>query len=445
MNSKKSININVEYLTRVEGHGNIVVNVSEGRLEKAELQVVEAPRFFEGMLKGRSIFEAQHVTSRICGICACGHTLASIQAAEDAIGFIPSAQTLKLRRLLINLENLDSHILHIYLLVAPDLLGVKSFVPLIDSHNKVVRRALRMKKVCNDLCDILAGRHVHPISCIVGGFTKLPREKDLDDMLKLLTGLRPDMEATVELAKTFKFPSFERETEYVALVNDGTDYPLLTGDIGSTDKVRMNKKDYKKITNEFIVPHSSAKHCRLSRDSYAVGALARFNLNSNKLHPKAKEIASALGFKPIVKNPYLNTVAQLLECVHCLEDSIEIVEDLKKTGIKYEEKIVVGLNEKNQIKVKAGTGVGAVEVPRVILFHSYEVDEKGIIVSANCIIPTGQNCSNIEHDMKKLVPESMDKTEEEITLLLEMLVRAYDPCISCSAHFLDVKFVNRRD
>lgn len=441
--SKKDININVEYLTRVEGHGNIVVNVKDGELEQCELQIVEAPRFFEGMLRGRSIFEAQHITSRICGICACGHSLASIQAAEDAIGFTPSEQTIKLRKLLLHYENLDSHILHIYLLVAPDLLGVKSFVPLIDSHNKVVRRALRMKKLCNDVCDILVGRHVHPISSIVGGFTKLPREKDLDAMLGILTGMRPDMEATVQLGASLKFPTFERDTEYVALVSDDPEYPLLMGDVGSTDGVRMNKKDYKKITNEFIVPHSSAKHAKLSRDSYAVGALARFNLNADKLHPKAKEVANAIGLKPICTNPFLNTAAQLVECVHCLEEAIAIIEDLKKTGINYDEEIVVGLNENKQIKVNPGNGVGAVEVPRGILFHNYEVDEKGIIQKANCIIPTSQNVNNIEHDMHKYVPEFIDKKEDEIRLGLEMLVRAYDPCISCSAHFLDVKFVNR--
>lgn len=441
--SKKNININVEYLTRVEGHGNIVVNVKEGVLDKCELQIVEAPRFFEGMLRGRSIFEAQHITSRICGICSCGHTLASIQAAEDAIGFKPSEQTIILRKLLLHFENLDSHILHIYLLVAPDLFGVKSFVPLIDSHNKVVRRALRMKKLCNDVCDILVGRHVHPISAIVGGFTKLPKEKDLDAMLEILTNMKPDMDATVELGAKLKFPVFERETEYVGLVSDDDEYPLLMGDVGTTDGVRMDKNDYKKITNEFVVPHSSAKHCRLTRESYAVGALARFNLNSKKLHPKAKEAAKAIGLKPICTNPFLNTAAQLVECVHSLEESINIIKYLKKTGINYKEEIVVGLNEKNQIKVKAGNGVGAVEVPRGILFHNYEVDEKGIIKKANCIIPTNQNVNNIEHDMFKYVPDSLDKSEDEIRLGLEMLVRAYDPCISCSAHFLDVKFVSK--
>lgn len=439
----RNIKINVEYLTRVEGHGNIVVNVKEGKLEECRLEIVEAPRFFEGMLRGRSIFEAQHITSRICGICSCGHTLASIQAAENAIGFVPSEQTIALRKVLLHLETLDSHLLHIYLLVAPDLLGVKSFVPLIDTHNDLVRRALRMKKTCNDICDILVGRHVHPISAIVGGFTKLPKEKDFDLMLSKLNALDIDIQATIELASKLKFPNFQCETEYVGLVNDSQEYPFLEGDIGSTDGIKVIKEKYKKVTNEFVVPHSSAKHAKASRDSYMVGALARFNLNYDKLHHKAKAVAENLGMKPLVVNPYLNTVAQLIECVHALNDTIRLLKDFKNKGIDYSEELVVGLNEKGRIPVKAGRGVGAVEVPRGILFHDYKVDKHGKIVEANCVIPTSQNVNNIEHDMKKLVPEIINKTDEEITLDLEMLVRAYDPCISCSAHFLNVKFINR--
>jgi sulfhydrogenase subunit alpha len=439
----RNINVNVEYLTRVEGHGNIVVNVRESKLEECRLDIVEAPRFFEGMLRNRSIFEAQHITSRICGICSCGHTLASIQAAEDAIGFTPSPQTQKFRKLLMHLETLDSHLLHIYLLVAPDLLGVKSFVPLIDTHNDVVRRALRMKKTCNDICEVLVGRHVHPISSIVGGFTKLPSEKELDQMLVMLRQLEEDMKPTIELAATFVFPEFERDTEYVALVSDNDEYPFLEGDIGTTDGPPIPKDEYQSVTNEFIVSHSSAKHCKHQRGSYMVGALARFNLNYDKLVPAAKDIAAAIGLQPVSKNPYLNTAAQLIECIHCLEDSIRICEDYKESGVDHSEAILVGLNETGCIPVKAGHGVGAVEVPRGILFHAYDVSEEGKIITANCVIPTGQNLANIELDMKKLVPEILERTDEEITLSLEMLVRAYDPCISCSAHFLNVEFKNR--
>ena len=440
--SKKTLTINVEYLTRVEGHGNIVINVKEGKLETCRLDIVESPRFFEGMLRGRSVFEAQHITSRICGICACGHTLASIQAAEDALGITPTEQTVKLRKLLLHYEILDSHLLHIYLLTAPDLLGVKSFMPLIGTNNEVVRRALRMKKTCNDLCDILVGRHVHPISAIVGGFTKLPKKKHLDAMSEMLKGMRRDMDVTVELVASLKFPEFERDTEYVALVSDH-EYPLLAGEIGSTDGVRMNKKDYRDIANEFVVSHSSAKHAKLSRDSYAVGALARFNLNYDRLHPKARDVAAFVGLKPRCINPYLNTVAQLVECVHCVEDALTILEHLKNTSLNYDEEIVVGLNEQGAIPVRAGDGVGAVEVPRGVLFHNYQIDDKGIIRNANCIIPTSQNTGNIEHDMMKLVPEILHRSDEEIRRAVEMLVRAYDPCISCSAHTLNVKIKNQ--
>ncbi len=443
MPKNNDLNIKVEYITRVEGHGDIVVNVRNGKIEKCEMHVVESPRLFEGMLRGRSIFEAQHITSRICGICSCGHTLASIEAAEDALGLTPTAQTLKLRKLLLDYEILDSHLLHIYLLAAPDILGVPSFVPLIKTHNAVVRRALRMKRDVNDVCDILVGRHVHPISAIAGGFTKLPSAKDLDAQIKILESMGEDMAGTLKLAATLKFPDFHRETEYVALVSDDAEYPLLSGDIGSTDGKRFKKKDYKKATNEFVDPRSSAKFTKLSRDSYFVGALARFNLNYAKLHPQAKKVAESLGFKPVCHNPYLNTVAQVIEVVHCYHHALDILRDLKKNGVDYSEAVVVGVNEKGNVPVRAGNGVGAVEVPRGILFHNYETDAKGLIKQANCIIPTNQNINNIEHDFTKLLPEIIAvKSKEEITLALEMLVRAYDPCISCSAHYLNVKFVD---
>ncbi len=443
MNDVRSFTLNVEYLTRVEGHGNIVVNVRTGVLEECRLEIVEAPRFFEGMLKGRSVFEAQHITSRICGICACGHTLASLQAAEAAIGLIPSPQTLRLRELLLHLENLDSHLLHIYLLAAPDLLGVPSFVPLITSHEPVVRRALRMKKTVNAVCDRFVGRHIHPITTVLGGFTRLPRPADLAAMADLLESLRPDMDATLELLSSLRFPNFERPTEYVALVSDRGEYPLLQGDIGSSEGARLPKTEYRRATNEFIVPHSTAKHTRWHQSSYAVGARARFNLNHAKLHPAARKAAEALGLQPPVHNPFLNTAAQFVECVHGLEETIQIVEEFRAKGLDYREEFTPGVNEQNRIPVRAGTGVGAVEVPRGLLYHDYEVDERGIIRRVNCIIPTGQNLNNIEHDMRAMVPilVAEGRKPEEIQLRLEMLVRAYDPCISCSAHFLKVQCV----
>ncbi|OGS14332.1 MAG: hydrogenase/sulfur reductase subunit alpha [Elusimicrobia bacterium RIFOXYA2_FULL_58_8] len=438
----KNLNIKVEYVTRVEGHGNIVVNVKEGKIEKCEFHVVETPRLFEGMLRGRSIFEAQHITSRICGICSCGHSLASIQAAEDALGVVPTEQTVKLRKLLLDYEFLDSHILHAYLLVAPDVLGVPSFIPLVASHNKTVRQILRLKKAVNDVCDILVGRHIHPITAIVGGWTKLPSKKEIDAQIKILEDMAGDLGELLALAKTLTFPDFKRETEFVALVSDDGEYPLLNGDIGSTDGKRVGKKDYRQSTNEFIDPRSSAKFSKWSRESVFVGALARFNLNSDKLHPEAKALAKELGFKPVCYNTFMNTVAQVIEIVHCYHHALGILKDFKKNGVDYGQQLTVGVNEKGAVPVRAGNGVGSVEVPRGILHHNYETDAAGMIKAANCIIPTNQNINNIEHDFAKFLPEIIHLPKETITLRLEMMVRAYDPCISCSAHYLDVKYVD---
>jgi coenzyme F420-reducing hydrogenase alpha subunit len=435
----RTVTIGGAYLTRVEGHGRLNVVVRDGRLETCRLDVVEAPRFFEGMLRGRSVFEAQHITSRICGICSCGHTLASIAAAEDALGIVPTSQTLLLRRLLLSYEILDSHLLHIYFLAAPDVLGVESTISLLGTHEKVVRRALRLKRGINDACDILAGRHVHPITPVVGGFTRLPRPPDLERMHGILNSLRPDLDATLDLVSTFRFPAFSRETEYVALVDDTDQYPLLAGEVGSSDGKRFHPRDYRSVTNEFVVPHSSAKHTRLSRDSYAVGALARYNLNGHRLRPEARAAAEGMGLARPCTNPYLATAAQMAECVHVLAEAILLLEGLLEGGVDVAQELTPGVNESGSLPVRAGSGVGAVEVPRGTLYHHYQVDERGIIQEADCVIPTNQNLNNIERDMQALVPAILDRSDQEIALALEMLVRAYDPCISCSTHFLRLR------
>jgi coenzyme F420-reducing hydrogenase alpha subunit len=438
----QNVKVDVHYLTRVEGHGNIVVDVKEGKLTKCEFQVIESPRFFESMLVGRSIWEAQHLTSRICGICACGHTLASIRAAEDALGVKPSDEVVMLRKLLLNTEMLDSHILHIYILVAPDLLGVKSIVPLIKTHRPVIEMALRMKRMSDYGGEVLAGRHIHPISYVIGGLTQLPSREGLEKLYNLMLESRKDGEETVKIIKTLKFPEFERPTQYMSLTSDD-EYAIYDGDL-VVNGIKSKVRDYRKLFMESVVDYSRAKISKINGKSYAVGALARFNNNFDKLHKKAKAVAKELGLKAPCHNPYLNTAAQLVEWVHCLEDSITILEKILKDGLS-EEKVVVSSwpkrSEMGKIKYKSNTGVGCVEVPRGSLFHEYTIDEAAHITAANCVIPTNQNMGNLEDDMRKIVPELLGKkSQEEITLDLEMLARAYDPCISCATHLLDVKF-----
>jgi coenzyme F420-reducing hydrogenase alpha subunit len=313
---------------------------------------------------------------------------------------------------------------------------VGSVIPLINTHKDVVLAALRLKRLANDIGDIISGRAVHPISCVPGGFTKLPTEKQLTDLRKnLVERAIPDAEFAIEVVASLadKLPDFSRETEYISVYND-KEYGFYDGDICSSDTGLTPVENYLEVTNEFVVPHSSSKHARFNRSSYFVGALARFNNSHEFLKPKAKAAAAKLGLSAPCHNPYMNSVAQMVEVVHCIEDSIELMDRLLSDGIKPE--------KVNNEVTKYGRGIASTEVPRGILFHDYTYNRQGNIEKANCIIPTGQNLANIDDDMKKLVPEIIDESKEDITLKLEMLVRAYDPCISCSVHMLDVEFID---
>jgi sulfhydrogenase subunit alpha len=426
------MNIKVHHITRVEGHGNIVVDTSNGELKECRFEVVEAPRFFEAFVRERPYYEVNHITSRICGICAVGHSTTSAMATEKALGVELTEQGELLRKLNFHGEIIDSHVLHTYYLVAPDFFGVGSVIPLVDTHREVVERALKIKKLSGDLCAMIGGRHTHPCALVVGGFTHTPTKEELEAMRERMIDARADMDATVDVFATLDWPEFERETEYISLTKDD-EYAFVGGTIKSSDGFTYPVEDYEQVTNEEMVPFSTAKWTHNNRESYMVGALARFNNNFEQLHPRAKDAAAKLGMEPKVTNPFLNSGAQVVEMVHCVENSIELIDELLERGVEPEEPVVVD--------VGAGEGVASCDVPRGILFHHYVYNDEGFCTDANCIIPTNQNMANLNHDMQELVPQIIDRPQEEVQLLLEMLVRAYDPCISCSAHFLNVEFV----
>lgn len=426
-----SHDIHLHHITRVEGHGNLILNVREGKIEELRLEIVESPRFFEVMLIGRHITEAPHITSRICGICAISHTSASLKACEAALGVTPSDDVVLLRKILLNVETLQSHILHLYLLVAPDLFNVGSVIPLAKSHPDIVKRGLRLKKAANEVCRILVGRHVHPIGMTIGGFKRAPTGKDLGEVRKVIEGAIPDMEETVRFFEGIDMPEFNRKTRYCSL-KDAEEYPLYEGILYSDDGNSMDVRRYREFITEEVIEHSTAKHARSSDSSIMVGALARLNNNYSCLSDKAKEAARRLGLMIPCTNPFMNNIAQVVESVHCLYDSLRLLDILSSKSMRV---------EAGEIECKEGLGVGVVEAPRGTLYHEYGTDEKGFIRSVNCIIPTAQNLANIERDIRGVVPVIIDLSREQIVQRLEMLVRAYDPCISCSTHFLDVKFV----
>ncbi len=423
---KIELNVDLHHLTRVEGHGNIKVSVKNGKIVEARWDVVETPRFFEVMLKGKHYTSAGILTARICGICSIGHCLASLRATERAFGVEIPPTAAKLRLLAKHGETLQSHCLHLFFLALPDLLGRPSALPLLEEKPQVFHAARRLKGIGNQLCDTIAGRTTHPVSLQVGGVTAMPSTDRLLGLRDDLVRSKVDLEAALELFKTLQLPQFDRETEFVSL-KGGSHYPFIGGDLVSTDGVIRPEDEYLEMTNEYVDANNTSKWCRLSRASFAVGALARFNNNHAGLHPEATQAARELGLSPVCHNPFMNNAAQLVECVHIAHDAVRLLEELADD--RCAETMV-------PVAPRAGQGVGAVEVPRGILYHHYEYDDQGRIVRANCVIPTTQNNANINHDLvalaKKYAVEGM--TDDKLKLLCAMLVRAYDPCVSCSVH-----------
>lgn len=420
------INIKINHLTRVEGHGDISIRIENGKLIECVWKVVETPRFFEVMFKGLSIEMAPLLAARICGICSISHSIASARAIERALKIeIPKAAQ-KVRLLAKHAETLQSHILHLFFLSGPDFFNQPSVIPIMQTNPRVIKTAAILKGFANRASDLFAGRSTHPMVIKIGGLTQVPRKKQLRDLAKELDAAMPSLQDALDIFKSFKMPDFARETEFVSLKGD-KEYPFIGGSLVSSDGVCKKEDEYRSMTNEYIVDFSTSKFTRLSRESFAVGALARFNNNYDLLHPVAKEAAGLLDLKPGEHNPFFHNLAQLVECVHVMHELKRLIAELIDSDIS---------EFASPYTAKACEGSGAVEAPRGILYHYYRIDKKGKIEKADCVIPTSQNHANIYHDLQSLVEKSITqgKGEEEIGRLAQMLVRAYDPCISCSVH-----------
>jgi coenzyme F420-reducing hydrogenase alpha subunit len=421
------VKVDVHHITRVEGHGDLTAEIKNGVLESARFAVVEAPRFFEGIVRGLHHEEVAHIVSRICGICAVSHKSAALKALETALDVQVSDQVEKLRRIAFNGEIIGSHILHVYFLALPDFLGAPSSLHLLPDHKDVVQRAFRLKTLGYGLSASIGGRHTHPVAMSVGGFTLVHQKEALAAQKARLEQGLEDIKETVKLFKTVDVPEVKRqtETEYVSLKHPDR-YALYDGDIYSSTGESTPPEGYRGFMEEYVVPYSTAKYAR-RKGSYMVGALARVNNNYEQLSPVAKQAAADLDLEPPNHNPFMNTIAQIVECAHCIEDSLAAVDDLLSTPLDPD-------LQQAEVKNRAGQGVGAVEAPRGILFHEYDLDRDGKCKSANHVIPTAQNLATLQSDLHALGNQLIGEDKATIQQRMEMLVRAYDPCISCSTH-----------
>jgi len=417
--------LNFGYLPRVEGHLMFTVDVKTGN---AQVEVMEGVRLFEGFVRGRKYDEVPYIVSRICGLCPCSHNLCAIKAIEDAFEIQPSEQTIKLRKLIVFGEVIQSHLAHLYLLALPDYMGVKDVFDIYKKHPEEVKIGLKLRENANYMLEVVGGRPVHPISTTINGFLKIPTQTQLKELLNKMKESVEYAVKTVELLSKLEIPNFERKTEYVALKNEN-EYGLYDGKVVSSEGLNVESKDYMETVVETVKPYSTAKFSHRNGKPFYVGALARVNLNKDQLNENAKKLMENMRLNFPSYNPYHNNLAQALEVVHCVEESIRILEELLSTGLK---------NEKGEVKVKPGKGGSVVEAPRGVLYHSYVFDEEGYVKEASVLTPTAQNIANMEEDIRVILPTISSLPKKQMIKKIESLIRAYDPCISCSVHLTQI-------
>lgn len=418
--------IKVEALTRVEGEGGLYIRLDGDDITEVKLSIYEPPRFFEAFLRGRRLEEVPDITARICGICPVAYQMSAVHALEAALGVTISPEIRRLRRLLYCGEWIESHSLHMHLLHAPDFAGVDSGIELAEHFPAEVNRGLRLKKHGNELLEVLGGRAIHPINVAVGGFYRAPKQDDLRALLPDFEwGLEAAMETTRWVA-TLNFPDFTRDYDMVALQHPD-EYAMNEGHIASTGGQHVPVVEYEDHFQEFHVEHSTALHSGRTdgHASYHVGPLARVNLNLDQLSPRARQLADEVDVDWPCRNPFQAIIARALELVHAYEEAIEIIRDYKPF-----------VPARIDYQPQASHGCAATEAPRGLIYHRYEVDDEGLITFAKIVPPTSQNQQQIEDDLRDWLPRVLNGDDGQTARDCERLVRCYDPCISCSTHFL---------
>ncbi len=417
--------IKVDYLARVEGESSLSLKIHNGVVEHARLSIFEPPRFFEALLQGRRFEEAPDITARICGICPVAYQMSAVHAMEHAAGVTLPAALRDLRRLLYCGEWIESHVLHIHMLHAPDFLGFDDAIEMAQHHRREFDRGLRLKKIGNEIIRLLGGREIHPINVKVGGFYRVPNKEEFEELKADLQWAIEAAYDVVKWAAALPIPTLQRSYEFVAL--GGThQYPLNEGHIVSSKGLDIPATEFEHHFEEYQVPDSTALYARTKAgSSYFVGPLARFNLNKDKLTPLARQATREVGLENGCSNPFQSIVVRSIEVLFAFEEALHLVEKYTKPD-----------RPSVDVLPKNATGMAATEAPRGLLYHKYEVDGDGLIKTAQIVPPTSQNQTVIEEDLRAVATEYMDLPDRDLQWRCEKSVRNFDPCISCSAHFL---------
>lgn len=428
MTDTRDVRIRIPVLARVEGEGALEIDIRDDAIADLRLRIYEPPRFFEKFLEGRSRDEVADMVARICGICPVAYQMSAVHALESILGLDPGPWVRAMRRVMYCGEWIESHCLHIHLLAAPDFLGYGNVIEMARDFPAEVRRGLALQALGNDLIRMLGARSVHPVGVRIGGFHKAPAMDVVTALLARIRQALPEARALTAWALNLPPAGRQQQFECVALRHP-SEYPMNEGRIVSDKGLDITAADYDKVFAEYQAPHSTALHSLLNGHPYMVGPLARVNLNHDRLPPEVMAPLRGTAICFPSGNPYHSLVARCIEVHYALWEAARILAQYTVPDAPFADAVP-----------RAGTGFGCTEAPRGLLWHRYEMNADGIITAARIVPPTSQNQARIEQDLREsLEAYGLDHDDGEIRFEGERIIRNYDPCISCSTHFLTLK------
>lgn len=415
--------IKIDHIAKIEGHAGFTADIVNGNVTNSRVNVLEGARLLEGILRDRKYYEVSHITARICGVCPVVHTFTSLKALESAMNIKISEQTILLRELMMLGQMINSHALHIFFFSLSDFFNINSDLKLIEKYPDKTKQAVDLRDFGNQIIEIIGGRSIHPLTPETGGFTKLPNDEKIKQIGKEAKKILPEAIKLATFFAKLHYPEFERKTEFISLKDDSK-YAIYSGKIAINGKpIEVDIASFMEKIREYQVIEDAVKRTTINENPYMVGAIARINNSHEQLNQKAKKILNNAKIQLPSQNPFHNILAQAIEIVHCLEEAIKLAK--KKINLKL---------EKQKIGIKPGSGAAAIEAPRGTLFYFYEIGDNGIVKNCNIITPTAQNLARLEEDLKIWLPQLQNLPEEEIKNKIRMLIRAYDPCLTCATH-----------
>jgi len=424
----------INHIAKSEGHVGLEANIVNGNIAEAKMEIKEGARLIEGLLRGRKIEEVPEITARICGVCPTVHSLTAIKALESALKIKIPEPIIDLRKAMLYGQIIQSHTLHLFFLAISDYFGLDNSLDLAKLQPARIKDVIKIRDFANDLIEIIGGRATHSLSNIIGGFSKPPDKNKLKKLLKLQPEILSAGLNLVNLLTKIQLPKFSRPTEYVALKNirqrrtrlgREKEYPVYEGIINSTQGLFIPAQNYSRGLEEFQRPSEVVKLVKAHKHSYMVGALSRLNNSGKQLNKEARLAIKKLKLDLPCDNTFYNISGQMIEIIHFIEETKKVLERI----LKEKSKIYCV-----QYQPKAGEGMAACEAPRGLLIHHYKINASGRVVTANVITPTAQFLFNLEEDLKQYIPTLKKMSKQERRRKIEMLVRAYDLCISCAVH-----------